>query len=147
MLVGTLAGVDLPVRTVVRGRNVVVRLLGPVAVDASAGESVDAGQPRQLCVLAALLADASRVVSQDVLIDRVWGDDPPGSARRVLQYHLSRVRRLVDQVAARHQVPVALRRRPGGYVLEVAPELVDLHQFRRLVAKARGSIHKGQIFG
>jgi DNA-binding SARP family transcriptional activator len=107
--------------------NVEFRLLGPVEVWIG-GRSVDAGQPRQRAVLAALLVDAGRVVSVDTLIERVWGPAVPEKARPTLRTHLSRIRRLLEQAGA------ALSRVPGGYLLRVDPDHIDLHLFRRLAA-------------
>lgn len=61
------------------------RLLGPVEVWA-AGRLVDAGQPRQRSVLAALLVDAGRPVTWETLVDRVWGETPPELARHAVAH-------------------------------------------------------------
>jgi DNA-binding SARP family transcriptional activator len=100
--------------------------LGKVAVLVD-GLEVDAGPDRQRCVLVGLAVDAGRVVSVDRLIERVWGDEPPLRARATLLSYLSRLR---------HAVPAVVRR-PGGYVLEVDPAVVDLHRFRTACARAR----------
>jgi DNA-binding SARP family transcriptional activator/tetratricopeptide (TPR) repeat protein len=102
------------------------RLLGPVEIRA-AGAPLDVGQPRQRCVLAALAADAGRPVPADTLVDRVWGDDPPERARHALYVYIARIRKL----------PVPVVRRSGGYVLDVDPDQVDVHRFRRLVERAK----------
>lgn len=104
-------------------------MLGPVEVRAG-GECLDVGQPRQRAVLAALLVDAGRPVAVSTLIDRVWGEDLPGRPRAALYPHLTRLRRLLDATGAR------LVRYASGYLLDVDPELVDLHRFRALAARA-----------
>jgi DNA-binding SARP family transcriptional activator/tetratricopeptide (TPR) repeat protein len=111
------------------------QLLGPVEVR-SGGRILDAGQPRQRAVLAALLVDAGRVVAGDVLVDRVWGEDAPRDARGSLSAHLSRIRRVLDE-AARDGDRAALVYRSGGYLLDVDPAGVDVVCWRRLVAAAR----------
>jgi DNA-binding SARP family transcriptional activator len=73
-----------------------------------------------------LAADAGRVVLAETLIDRVWGENPPEGARRSLHAHVARIRTL--------HADVRLVRRAGGYVLEMHPDQVDLHRFRRLAA-------------
>jgi DNA-binding SARP family transcriptional activator/tetratricopeptide (TPR) repeat protein len=104
--------------------GVEVRLLGPVEVLAS-GRMVEPGPVQQRTVLAALAVDAGRLVPLDVLIDRVWGDAPPPSVRSGIYSHMARLRRML--------VPAGgLLRRPGGYLLDVPPEAVDLHRFRTL---------------
>jgi DNA-binding SARP family transcriptional activator/tetratricopeptide (TPR) repeat protein len=108
------------------------RVLGPVEAW-DGGRRLDIGPARQQAVLAVLLLDAGRVVAVDRLVGRVWGDDPPASARNALQGHVMRLR------AALRTDPGAEARlalRAGGYVLEAVPEQVDVFEFRRLVAGA-----------
>jgi DNA-binding SARP family transcriptional activator/tetratricopeptide (TPR) repeat protein len=110
------------------------RLLGPVEVWVD-GQPVDAGQPRQRAVLAALLVDAGRVVPIETLITRVWGQVVPEHARATLRTHLSRIRRLLEPAEERG-APAPLSRVPGGYLLRVEPDQIDVHLFRRLVGAA-----------
>jgi tetratricopeptide (TPR) repeat protein len=107
------------------------RLLGPVEVWAGEG-SLDAGQPRQRAVLAVLLADAGRPVSVDTLIARVWGTESPDRPRAALQVYLSRIRRLLEQARRCGATAAVLSRVPGGYLLQVEPDQIDLQLFRRL---------------
>ena len=114
-----------------------LRLLGEVQVLA-AGRLLDAGPPRQQCVLGALAVDAGRPVPIETLVDRVWGDEPPAEARNVLYSHLSRIRQLLRQATGLgDEPPVRLERRHAGYVLDIEPDLVDLHRFTRLSDQGR----------
>jgi DNA-binding SARP family transcriptional activator/Tfp pilus assembly protein PilF len=114
-----------------------VRLFGEVRLRA-AGQPLNAGAPRQQAVLAALIVDAPRPVAIETLIDRVWDGAPPVEARNVLYSHLSRIRRLLRRAAVLDgQAAPRLERRHAGYVLEIDPDLVDLHRFRRLVERGR----------
>ncbi|MFF5078331.1 BTAD domain-containing putative transcriptional regulator [Actinoplanes sp. NPDC000266] len=106
------------------------RLLGPVELWVD-GRRLEAGQPRQRAVLAVLAADTGRVVTTETLIDRLWGDTPPATARRSLHAHVTRVRRVLDEAR------IALRRRAGGYLLDAPPGLVDLHRMRGLRDRGR----------
>jgi DNA-binding SARP family transcriptional activator len=118
----------------VRGEAAVeFHLLGPVEVSI-AGCLTDAGRPLQRVVLAALLVDAGRPVPAEVLIDRAWGDAPPSGVRRTLHAHLSRVRRLLERDRAQS---APLLYRSGAYLLDIDPQAVDIHRFRRLVISAR----------
>lgn len=109
------------------------RLFGEVELRA-AGQMLDVGAPRPQAVLAALAVDAGRPVAIETLIDRVWADTPPVKVRNVLYSHLSRIRRLLRQAATlTGETTVRIDRRHAGYVLDIDPDLVDLHRFRRLV--------------
>lgn len=110
------------------------RVLGPVEVRAD-GAVRSCDRPQQGIVLAALLVDAGRPVPAEVLIDRVWGSDPPDRARRSLQTHIARVRRLLLDANGSAD-GVLLTRRSGGYVLDVDPRAVDLHRFLRQLDRA-----------
>ncbi|MFI7547404.1 BTAD domain-containing putative transcriptional regulator [Actinoplanes sp. NPDC049599] len=112
-----------------------IRLLGPVEVRAD-GLVFDIGEPRRRTVLAALLVDAGRVVPSTTLVERVWGESPPGHAIRTLGSHVSRIRRVLERAATAGS-SVAVVKFPGGYRLDVDRNQVDLHLFRRLVRQAR----------
>ena len=94
-----------------------------------------AGPPRQRCVLAALAVDAGRPVQMDTLIGRVWGHMPPDGAHHAIYVYVSRIRGML-RAAAGDGAPVALARRSRGYVLGLAPDRIDVHRFRALVAQA-----------
>ncbi|MDT7724958.1 MAG: hypothetical protein QOI21_1534 [Actinomycetota bacterium] len=106
-------------------------LLGDIEAHVGA-HPVDLGHARQRCVLAALLADANRTVSIDLLTERVWADRPPYRAHRSLASYLSRLRRALAGAE-----DVDILRGAGGYLIRVDPEAVDLHRFRALAAQAR----------
>ncbi|SCG02909.1 DNA-binding transcriptional activator of the SARP family [Streptomyces sp. MnatMP-M17] len=97
------------------------------------GRPVELGHARQRCVLAALMADANRLVSVDQLIDRVWGERPPQRAQASLYSYISRLRQALSPAAG----DADIERRSGGYVLTVDTSAVDLHRFRELVERAR----------
>jgi DNA-binding SARP family transcriptional activator len=105
------------------------RILGPFEVLAADGEPLQLGGQRQRAVLASLLLRANEVVSTDVLVDRLWGEHPPRTARTSLQNAISALRPLLG--------PNVLVTRPPGYRLTVDPESIDLKRFERLVASAR----------
>ncbi|KDN18738.1 hypothetical protein DV20_29550 [Amycolatopsis rifamycinica] len=105
-----------------------------------AGQPLDVGTPRRQAVLAALAVDAGRPVPIETLIDRVWGENPPEEARNVLYSHLSRIRRLLDRVTELTGIPAAVTRKTAGYVLEIDPDVVDLHRFAHLVEQ--GNDHR-----
>ncbi|MEU6228267.1 BTAD domain-containing putative transcriptional regulator [Streptomyces sp. NPDC047042] len=118
-----------------------LRLLGVVELSVR-GRTAEVGPPQRRAVLAALAVDAGRPVTADVLIQRVWGIDPPDGARRAVHAHVARIRRLCEQHADAEDAEdgrLRLVRRSGGYLLEASPEQVDVHRFRQLVGLARES--------
>ena len=103
------------------------QVLGPLEAD-SERDVVGLGGPKQRLVLALLLIDVGRAVSDDRLVDVVWGDEPPDGARHVIQTYVSELRRLLDD---------EIRREGGGYRLAAPPDAVDAHRFELLVGSAR----------
>lgn len=105
-------------------------ILGPLQVTDSGREVViSAGRDRT--VLAMLLLKPGQIVSTDDLIDAVWEDRPPATARGQLQTCVSRLRRTLR--------PVAILTDPAGYGIRVADDELDALAFTRLVARAKGS--------
>ncbi|MFI0371544.1 AfsR/SARP family transcriptional regulator [Actinomadura sp. 1N219] len=116
-----------------------VALLGPVELSVH-GRRLDAGSPKESCVLAVLSVECGRTVSPDTLAAKVWGPDPPARARATLTSYLSRLRRRLRDADADN---APLGHGPGGYVLTLDPEAVDLHRFRRLRRQARAIADSG----
>jgi predicted ATPase len=104
------------------------RILGPLEVLGDDGP-VPIGGAKQRALLALLLLHAGRVVSRERLIDELWGDAPPATARTTVQVYISRLRKLLPSGA--------LVTRGAGYALEVEPDAVDLALFERLRAEGR----------
>ncbi len=108
------------------------RVLGPIELW-SAGQQYDLGPTRARCVLAILILAPRTIVPTDVLIDRIWDTEPPPKARESLAVYITRLRASLRQAVGES---VRLAGRARGYELDVDPELVDLHQFRRLRRQA-----------
>jgi DNA-binding SARP family transcriptional activator/streptogramin lyase len=99
----------------------------------SDGVKVDLGPRKQRAVLALLLLNANRVVSMERLIDDLWGDFPPTTARAALQVYVAGLRKALGTDGA------TLRTRAPGYVLEVEEGSLDLDRFVQLCADAHES--------
>ncbi|MGW6860585.1 AfsR/SARP family transcriptional regulator, partial [Streptomyces xanthophaeus] len=111
---------------------VVFRILGPLQVTGRSGP-VRIPPGRQEVILAALLLEANRVVSTDYLVDLIWDDEPPDTARTQVQICVSRLRKLFTKAG----IAAAITTRPPGYVLKTEGDLVDAALFARKVADAR----------
>ena len=105
-------------------------LLGPLEVRRD-GSPLDLGPPKQRAVLALLLLRANHVVSTTRLIDELWGEAPPETARAALQVYVAGLRKALGDGQA------TLATKTPGYVLDVAPGALDLDRFERLRDEAR----------
>jgi len=115
--------------TVVEGGVLEVRLLGPL--DVVDGEQVltpHRQKPRAL--LAALALRVGRPVSKDVLVEDLWGEEPPRRATDALENYVSQLRKQIGRES--------ITTLPAGYALDLGPEQVDAVRFERHIVEARG---------
>ena len=104
------------------------RILGPLEVtDEGREPAIASGKQRAL--LAILLLHANEVISSDRLIEELWGEQPPATAAKSLQVHVSRLRKALGGA----QSPVITG--PHGYSIRVAPGELEP---RALHAASRG---------
>jgi DNA-binding SARP family transcriptional activator len=100
-------------------------LLGPIEVLID-GRLVALGAGTERALVACLAWHANQPVSTDAIVEALWGEHPPLSAREMVRTYVARARRRLGD---------ALQRRPAGYVLEVAPDAIDAVCFERLCAR------------
>ncbi|WP_439382910.1 BTAD domain-containing putative transcriptional regulator [Amycolatopsis lexingtonensis] len=124
-----------PVLTLPAFTDLKYRLLGPVSAVGVDGPA-RLGGPKQRTVLAALLLNANQVVSEDQLIELLWEDRPPASARGQLQVRVWELRKLLGR-------EVIVRREPG-YLIEVGPGELDTELFDDVAKDARRLIEGGE---
>src|SRR6266536_2112332 len=110
------------------------RLLRRLEVlDGNAPVRFAAGKQRAL--LALLLLNANRTVARDRIVDDLWGEDVPESAKKMVQIHVSQLRKALPE-------PRLLTRAPG-YLLEVTGEELDVTRFELSVAAGRDALSRG----
>jgi serine/threonine protein kinase/DNA-binding SARP family transcriptional activator/WD40 repeat protein len=85
------------------------------------------GGPKQRTVLALLAASLGRTVTTDRLIDSLWGDRPPSTARHTLQTYISNLRTELGDVVVREG---------AGYRLGLDRDQVDATRFEDSVKAA-----------
>src|ERR687884_1043823 len=109
-------------------------LLGPLAVTRE-GTELQLGGPKQRALLAILLLDANHAVSAERLIDALWGDRPPDTAKNTLQVYVSQLRKLLPEGSLETVAP--------GYRLAAEPEALDLSRFEELAQQGRAALGIG----
>jgi DNA-binding SARP family transcriptional activator/DNA-binding beta-propeller fold protein YncE len=119
-----------------------IRLLGVLEARSDRADAVPLplGGPRQRAVLADLAWHVGQAVPVTQLIDDLWGDHPPASAKSTLETYVCRLRRILN-------VPGPARKRlvtrPGAYQLDAAPACVDVWRFRDLAARGSAALARG----
>jgi DNA-binding SARP family transcriptional activator len=115
------------------------RILGPLEV-VEDGSPVALGTLKERLVLGVLLLHANEFVSRERLIDDLWGEAPPPTARQAVNVYLYRLRKTLSHGGGD---PIATA--SGGYRLHVDPELLDASRMQLLVANARECVSKGEL--
>ena len=115
------------------------RILGPLEV-VEDGNRVALGTLKERLVLGVLLLHANEFVSRERLIDDLWGEAPPPTARKAVNVYLSKLRKTLGRAG---DDPIATA--DGGYRLHVEPDAVDASRVQRLVASAREHVAQGEL--
>ena len=110
------------------------RLLGPLEARGEDGP-VQLGGAKPRALLALLLLDAGRSISSPRLVDELWGEDAPASARKMVQINVSHLRKVLP--------PGVLRTDAAGYCLRIDPDTLDLGRFERLAGEGRAALATG----
>ncbi|MFD4502531.1 BTAD domain-containing putative transcriptional regulator [Streptomyces sp. NPDC058457] len=110
-------------------------ILGTTQVLRPDGTAVPVGGSRLRALLTVLALRAGRGVPAGLLVDEVWGGEPPADATGALQALVGRLRRALgaDTIGSTD----------GGYRLAAAPDDVDLHRFERLTGEGLRALADG----
>ncbi|MFI7011811.1 BTAD domain-containing putative transcriptional regulator [Streptomyces sp. NPDC050145] len=112
-----------------------IEVLGPLSVREH-GISIAPTAPKPRQVLALLALNADHVVPVPTLIEELWDEQPPRSARTTLQTYILQLRELIgeallqggDEGTKAKDVLVTL---PGGYRLETRGGTLDFQELER----------------
>ncbi|MFF9766335.1 BTAD domain-containing putative transcriptional regulator [Streptomyces sp. NPDC014636] len=111
------------------------RLLGTTQAIRPDGTTVPVGGARLRALLSVLALRAGRPVPAALLVDEVWGADPPADATGALQALVGRLRRALGAAAVASA--------DGGYRLTAAPDDVDVIRFERLAGDGLAALADG----
>jgi DNA-binding SARP family transcriptional activator/tetratricopeptide (TPR) repeat protein len=109
-----------------------LRVLGPVQLRGASGEWWSPPRPQLRVLLAFLALSAGQVTPAGDLVDVLWEERAPQSARASLQILIVRLRKALAEVP-----DCVIERYGEGYQLHFSPRLADVHAFRSMVAAAR----------
>ena len=109
-----------------------LQILGPLKATAC-GRDVPIGGRRNQAILGVLALEANRLVPTERLLDAVWDDRAPSTARSQVQICVSALRRSFTHADA----PDVIRTQAPGYLLQAAPGELDADVFDDLVTHAR----------
>ncbi|MFE9932614.1 BTAD domain-containing putative transcriptional regulator [Streptomyces sp. NPDC005533] len=127
-----------------------IKVLGPLSAEVNGGSIVPtARKPRQILTLLALYP--GRVVPVPTLMEELWGADLPQSALTTLQTYILQLRRQLGTAmgpggsgpGGAGGAKEVLVTRHGGYLLQIPPDAVDVHEYESLVTRGHADFERG----
>ena len=115
------------------------RILGPVEASAK-GRLLPVGGRTQLKLFAFLVLNANRAVSNDALIDAVWGSERSAADNR-LQMAIARLRKALEPLSLNGESRV--RTVGGGYLISIQPGELDADVFSAGVEQGGRALDAG----
>src|SRR4051794_19473120 len=120
-----------------------IAVLGPLEVLTDDGTPVPVPGAKERLLLAVLAAGAPDVVSADRLMDTLWADAQPITARKSLQAHLVRLRSSLEPGRPRGSTGRYVVRRGAGYALALDRASLDALRMPDLAARGRAELAAG----
>src|SRR4051812_22576117 len=114
-----------------RSSAVRVSVLGPMSITVE-GRPVHVAGTQRRRLLALLASRPGQMTPVAMIVDALWGEDPPDAAAKTVQTHVMRLRRAFANGAADRVETV-----PGGYRLFIPVGDVDAERFEELVVAGR----------
>lgn len=118
------------------------RVLGPLEACAITGERISIARPKHRQLLAALLLSHNAVVTTDHLIDNLWEDGKPNTARGLLKTYIWGLRRLLSP---RDPNAAPIETLVGGYRMLVDTNDLDLLVFSEHAREGRNLLRSGHL--
>lgn len=112
-------------------------ILGPLVAETDNGTPVVLRRPSQRSTLAVLLVHAEQPPSRTVLIDALWGDDPPADADTALRVRMRDLRRALAGCDR-------LLTHSSGYRVLIGPGELDAVTFGCLASRGRAALDTGR---
>ncbi|MFF0158158.1 BTAD domain-containing putative transcriptional regulator [Streptomyces sp. NPDC005263] len=121
-----------------------ITLLGPLNADKD-GAPVLPSAAKMRQILALLALHSNRVVPVSMIMEELWGYNPPRTGSTTLQTYILRLRRLIDASVRGHcNAKEILVYRHGGYCLIVPTGCVDVLEYDRLAAEGQRLFDTGE---
>jgi DNA-binding SARP family transcriptional activator/transcriptional regulator with XRE-family HTH domain len=126
------------------GEGLWLQVLGPLQAW-QGGRVIQLGAPKHQAVLGLLAVAAGAPVRRDVIIDALWGEDPPATAANLVQGHVSKLRQILDPGRSPRDPRGLLVSSGTSYLLQAGPEELDVLAFERLAPQVRAAASSGDL--
>jgi DNA-binding SARP family transcriptional activator len=111
-------------------------VLGPLVAEADDGTRLPLCRPSQRATLAVLLLRVPQPATKNLLIEALWGDNPPGDADTALRVRMRDLRRGLNGHSR-------IETRSVGYQVVVEPGELDTDTFRAITGRGRTALDAG----
>lgn len=118
------------------------RILGPLGIEMSNGESVKPWAPKNRAVLAYLCVNNRTAVSPERLINAIWSGTPPRRAHTALHVYICNLRSRFRELGLDASV---LTTQSTGYELRLPHSSLDLNLFEAHLTEARDLQDHGEL--
>ncbi|WP_405949702.1 winged helix-turn-helix domain-containing protein [Streptomyces prunicolor] len=118
------------------------RVLGPLGIEKSNGESVKPWAPKNRALLGYLCLNNMTAVPQERLINAIWSGTPPRSAHAALHVYICNLRSRFRELGLDASV---LTTQSTGYELRLPHSSLDLNLFEAHLAQARNLQSGGEF--
>ncbi|MFF5372861.1 BTAD domain-containing putative transcriptional regulator [Streptomyces sp. NPDC013187] len=122
-----------------------LNLIGPLQVITDDGREHTPNAPKIGRMLAVLALQPREAVPTAVLIQELWGQNPPRSAAKTLQTHVYHARRMFQEERVTADGRNLLVARTPGYEFRVNDDEVDVSSFEQYLRLARYESRSGQL--
>jgi DNA-binding SARP family transcriptional activator/DNA-binding XRE family transcriptional regulator len=119
-----------------------INILGTIMIRYYATQ-VPLGPARQRAVLGLLALHYGTDIQHSVLIDMLWGHQPPKSAGAMLQGYVWRLRKIFATQHGQQESRLAIATAGAGYRLDVTGDQLDLAVFNQLTHRAKAAEREG----
>ncbi|MEU8735124.1 MULTISPECIES: AfsR/SARP family transcriptional regulator [Streptomyces] len=117
------------------------RILGPPEVRVG-DVQVPLGGPRHRTILTLLLLTPGRVVPVDALIESVWNERPPATARTQISICIAALRKAFKNAGCAEEVIVTVH---PGYLLRMGRHTLDMAEFTELITLAEAAVREDRL--
>lgn len=121
-----------------------IRALGPLQVIVD-GVQIPVSSRNLRVVLECLALRANSVVAADFLAEVIWDGHPPAHPGPQLQVYAANLRNMLEPNRPKGVGSHRLASKPGGYLLAVADDELDLLQFRAHLAAGERAVEAGEL--
>jgi DNA-binding SARP family transcriptional activator len=120
-------------------------VLGPLEIRVNNEKIAAPRGPKVRQLLSLMVLQPGSVVPHEILVDELWGKNPPKTALSTVRTHVYHLRKILTQEIAGAAAVNLIDTWSAGYVLRAVPEQIDAETFLRLARQGESLLHAGDV--